>query len=29
MLTLREGGYGLEKVGELRTVWWEVMQLKN
>lgn len=27
-LTSREGGYGLEKVGELRTLWWEAMQLK-
>lgn len=28
-IALREGGYGLEKVGKQRTVWWEAMQLKN
>lgn len=28
-VALREGGYRLEKVGKLRTVWWEAMQLKN
>lgn len=28
-VALREGGYGLEKVGNQRTVWWEAMQLKN